>query len=124
MYGFSTRQSLCIAALLTGALFSAVAHAGGSYDGNWTGTSVSYSNLQAASCRGTVTAKIENNAVKGMVQSATASRQFAGKISDSGLFTGKLDQYSLSGKFTASLFTGTFIGVAECGLEQIFMTRS
>jgi hypothetical protein len=118
------RQCLGPGVVIIMAVLTLSAQAAGSYDGNWTGTLVSYSNLQAASCRGTVTAKIENNSVTGLMQSSTVSRHIVGKISDTGLFTGKADQYTLSGKFNASLFTGTFIGLSECGLEQIFMTRS
>ena len=104
--------------------FASFSLAAGPFDGNWTGTAISYSNMRSTACKGTVTARAENNAVTGTMQSATALWHVSGTIADSGIFTGKVDQFGLTGKFSANLFTGSFVGTSECGLEQIFLSHS
>ena len=94
-----------------------------SYDGNWTGSIASYSNLGAIACRATVWAKAEKNRVMGMVQSGTALWHLSGTIAPSGMFSGKIDQFALAGKFTVTSFVGSFVGQRECGLQQLFMSR-
>jgi len=98
--------------------------AAGPFDGNWTGTAISYSNLGSPACKGTVAATAKNNVVTGTMQGAAALWHLNGTIEDSEIFNGKIDQFPLTGNFSANLFTGTFVGSAECGMKQIFLSRS
>jgi len=118
-----------VGALLLGA--SAPSRASDTYNGEWTGSMMSYANRTAAECSAKLAFVAANDKVTGTAQGQGSYTHITGAIASTGTLTGKVDQFiankfvqfDLTGQFTGDSFVGSFVGRKECGLETIYMNR-
>lgn len=102
-----------------------VSKAAGPYDGNWTGSAQGAANSRGAAnvCIASVTATVENNAVKGMMAFPRTTAPLVGTIAADGSFTSAGG--GITGKFTGSSFEGSFsVPNGYCNPYRLVLKRS
>jgi len=107
------------AVVLAWAMLSAVAFAGGNYDGSWSGTI----GKGSGSCK-TLIANftVNGNQVSGSVKHSSSVSEVSGTVGDDGSFKGKAGTTHIDGKFSTDGFSGTYHS-GECGDRGFTMSR-